>query len=424
MNQEHLEEFFDLLRGPYLEWVRETERGNRRAPHFDISKQLTATLFSYPGFEYTANHRNQDSVDKVVIRMLNDSIDGPTVLFDWGAFDGKRLHKLLTSIPKEKQEQIVTIYGIDMNKQALDQANYLFRDFIRPFKPIPRRIESLDFRMMAEFSNFHDDPFQEMYLPVKPKKLTLALDNVPMNFSGLSYTHDDGITGFFKQTHDEGDIVIMQAHNVTDENIYAKHVEDFFPNFVNGIGLDKILGGKLFASYMSFGKTVHMEQMNEHVEFNGEHYYFPAGIGDADPAKITIGFSGCIPYERMFEFLVFNFANNLFLPSRDDVKYVDSDVVVRLKHFEHNKWIKYAKEESEKFEFNNSFESGLVPYIALKDMTPPFYVNYLYKTSEFAGMSEASLNEFKRRNAMYHSRQVLPPSSFEKLQFDEKDSWS
>jgi len=423
MMREYVEEFFDLLREPYLAWMRTQQANNHKAPYFDISKELTGSIFSFPGFDTTASHRNQSGVDDVVSRMLTDSIDGPTVLFDWGTFDGKRLHHLLSSLPLEKQEQIVTIYGIDMNKQKLDEANYLFEDFARPFKPISRRIESLDFRMLSEFGTFHDDLFKEMYLPVKPKKVTLALDNVAMNFNGLSFTHDDGVTGFIHKTHDPGDIFIMQAHNVIDEQMYATAVEPMFSNYLHAIGLDNLLGGTLFASYQSFGKTIHLEQMHEHVEFNGEQYYFPGGIGDADPARIVIGFSGAIPYERMYEFLVFNFANNLFVPAKQDIAYVDADVVMRLKHFEHNKWMKLAKAESESFTFNEQKESGYVPYVALKDLCPPFYTDFLYKPSEFSGMSAPALQELKRRNSYSNFRKVFPLTSSEKLRFDERDSW-
>jgi hypothetical protein len=325
MNQEHLYEFFELLNEPYDNWLKEAQRGNRRAPIFDISKQLAGTIFSYDGFDTTANHRDQSIADEIVSRMLTESINGPTLLVDWGTFDGRRLHKILSNIPNDKQEQIKIIYGIDLNKKKLSEATKLFANYSSPFETIEKRIEFLDYSKLAKHANSQELPL---------RKITLALDNISMNFNGLSSNPEEGINGFLKKSHRAGDIIIMQTHSTVNGQIYADRVEEFFKNYYKESGLENLLGGELFASYWPWAKTIHIEQLNEKVKFNGKTYSFPWGIQDADPATIKIGFSGCIPSDDMNRFLLNNYANNFVLLTKNDVSYVKSDVILRLKYRE------------------------------------------------------------------------------------------
>jgi hypothetical protein len=364
--------------------------------------------------------------------MLASSLDSPAIIFDCGTYDGQRLKEIIDGLPRSAQKNIITIYGIDSNRDKLGEAQKLF--FAKgkgkySFIPINEKIQKIDFNEMRTIKDHY------------PKNIILGLENVFLNFNGLSFQHDGGLTGFLSSMTIPNDEIILELHNVNTKEAYPEEVESFFKNYLEKSGIQELVGGTLKSEYDEYGKTVYLTDINPTVKFNGKTYNFPKHHADVwgeerifEP-RIAIGFSGAVSYDKIFEFLVFNFANNLYIPKPEDINFSGTDMILKLRNFDNGLWIDDAREKSVEFRYpdydsqKNTINSGLTQYITLKELYPYSYSRFVYKNTRVFGIENDAMKTFVSR--MKYNRKLYPPvttafpqTSFEKLQFSEKERWS
>ncbi len=436
MNEAHLKEFFDAIDKPHDDWHRQVGWHGKKLlnpPYYSLAHQLTSTIFAYAGYENTDVARDQTEKNLFVKKMLTTSLDEPAIIFDCGTYDGQRLKKIVDSLPKAAQKNIINIFGIDSNTEKLREAQKLFYARGRgkhSFIPINNRIENVDFSEYREIKGRY------------PKNIILGLENVFLNFNGLSFQHDGGLTGFLSSMTLPKDEIILELHNVNSKEAYPEEVESFFKNYMEKSGLQGILGGTLESEYNEYGKSVYLTDINPSITFNGKKYNFNKHVVDTYgkeeifKPRIYIGFSGAVSYDRVFEFLVFNFANNLYIPKPNEINFSGTDMSLKLRNFEHGLWIEDAKNKCNDFVYETyssparkTVNSGLTAYITLKPLYPHHYGRFIYRNSQVIGVEQDAIKSFIYR-ARY-DRKVYPPvttafpqTSFEKLQFSETERMS
>jgi len=459
MNDAQLKEFFDAIERPYEEWqMLSGWHGQKMTnpPHYFISHALASTIFSYAGYEDTATIRDQSAKNRLVTDMLTESLSEesesktktptvrPAIIFDCGTYNGQRLKNILDNLPDNAKSNILGVYGIDSNTQKLSEATQTFSKTQYLFIPINKKIEDIKFKELLENKNQRFSGYRDTFDNRSnngPKKVILGLENIFLNFNGLSFHHDKGLTGFLSSMTNPGDEIILELHNISDRGNYVDNVESFFQNYFEESGLKKILGGRLQTDYDEYGKFVYIIDINPEVNFNGKRYNFskhvittPDDTKSVTP-KIFIGFSGAVMYDKLFEFLVFNFANNLYIPTKKDIAFSDSDMVLKLRNFEQDLWIEEAKNKSHEFVYETyssparkTMNSGLTAYITLKDLYPHHYKRFVYRNSQVLGVEPDAIKSFVYRARFDYKlyppvTTAFPQTSFEKLQFSEKEKF-
>ncbi len=443
MNETHLDEFVAALIKPYKEWAKMNGWHNKNlgnAPYYILNKELNATIFGeYEGYEDTDNIRNQTEKNKLVAEMLTRSLDRPSVLFDSGTYNGQRLIDILKQIPKEAQKNIIGVYGIDSNLEKLKEAKQRFSNTNIPFVAINERIENLDYdRLMdqafQEFvENKQDSKSKDNILNLinarsfgkDNRRIVLGLENIFLNIDGLAFDHDRGLTGFLAKSIRKNDIAILETHNVVSAKNYSAEVEKLFQNYHTLSGIKDIFGGELVGEIDEHGKMVYLTNLNKSVKYKDQEFDFTNhklhkfGKEWIDrPHRIYIATSGNLQYEDVFQFLVFNFANNLYLPSDKDFQFSDNDLILRFQKYDQTGWIDKAKREAqEEYQFGDK-NTNLIKHITHKELYPQFYEDYIYKGSAVFGIDVEEMQKIRQKTR--YSRKVLPQTSFEKLQFDEK----
>jgi len=436
MNEEQLKEFFDAIDKPYDDWQRQVGWHGKKLlnpPYYSLAHKLTSTIFAYSGYENTDVARDKSEKNLYVKKLLTTSLEEPAIIFDCGTYDGKRLKEIIDSLPMSAQKNIINIFGIDSNNDKLHEAQNLFFANGKgkySFIPINDRIENINF---SEYRTIRGQ---------YPKNIILGLENVFLNFNGLSFQHDGGLTGFLSSMTLPKDEIILELHNVNTKEAYPEEVESFFKNYLEKSGLQEILGGTLKSEYDEYGKSVYLTDINHSVKFNGKTYNFAKHHADVwgeaktfEP-RIYIGFSGAVSYDRIFEFLVFNFANNLYVPKSEEINFSGTDMSLKLRNFERTLWLEEAKNKCDEFVYKtyssperSTINSGLTAYITLKELNPHYYNRFVYKNSQVIGVEPDAMKSFAFRARYDHKlyppiTTAFPQTSFEKLQFSEKEKWS
>lgn len=373
-----------------------------------MSNKLNATIFTYGQFTETANIRNQNKKNEVVVDLLEKSLNEPTILFDAGNSDGLRLYQILEALSESAKRNIIQIYGIEYNTEAVEQAVKLFSGSQYKFSPIINRIEDTDFNLIG---NIHSRE--------AAKKTILGLENIFLNFNGLGFMHEQGLTGFLSRITSPGDEIITEIHNRIIEQNYIENVEEIFKQYIKRTGLEDLLDGELGAEYTEEGKRIYIKPNKTQIEFQGIKIDISKKDNPNEAEKIYIVFSGAVPYTRMYEFLTFNFANNIYVETRSDLVYTENDSIIRFKRFEHDAWIEDAKEKSKSFTYRDYKIKGFLPYMILNKLTPHHYKSYFYNGTQVNGIPKGPLRTLETEIS-FRPRTVFPPTSSEKLQLVER----
>lgn len=407
-NDNHLDEFFGNLWRQYISW--KSGRAEALKPEFSIGHEINASVFSYSGYDETDSFRDQGSKDEVAVDMLERAIDRDCVVYDCGTFDGKRLHRIIDALPGKSKEKIRSVYGIEANPQSLQLAEDEFRGSRIPFQGIHGRIEGLlsDTGFMHETSR--SSPWQQ------DKRIILGLENIFLNINRLAKAHHDGLSGFVRSIMDPNDEVILEVHGMVDRDCYSEEVESFFHNYLSESGVMDVVQPSLGSDYTKYGKRVFLHGLPERFRYKELEFDFD----EKHPPVVYIGFSGCLPYDTLFEYLVFNFANNVFVPETKDVQFTGSDISIRFRAFDKDKWLREAAENPVSSTDDGALRFGLVNYIINKELYPYYYHRFLYKPSTVSGLEESEMEMLQERHR--HSRRVFPQTSSERLQYDGTES--
>jgi len=418
-NDKHLDEFFRALWNKYEGWRFQRDLSglqNQDPPEFNLGPKINGSVFSYLGYEATDVDRDQTDKDTVAVEMLERAITTDCVVYDCGTYDGKRLHMILDALPPQTKNKIRAIYGIESNPKCLADAENEFQGTGFPFHPLNDRIENL----LTDPTFIHDTSHLEPKKWFKYKRIILGLENIFLNINRLTAEYDDGLSGFVRQILEPKDEVILEVHGFTDRNHYTEEVETFFQNYLLESGIVDIIGNGLDSEYSKYGKRVFFGNMPSKFRYKDLEFDFSSKGNVIQKPRIYIGFSGCLPYDTLFEYLVFNFANNVFVPQREDVAFTGHDISIRFRAFDRTRWLEEAKKNQVSSTKDGLIHFGLVNHIINKELFPHYYHNFLYQPSQVTGLGPEEMSQLQSKFKYFN--RIFPQTSSDELQYDETES--
>jgi len=353
MNKTHIDEFFKHLSIAYTKWQKEKEARGSNIQFFDLSNQLNGTIFSYSGWEGTSSVRQTNEKDKVVTSMLERSLDAPSIIVDVGTYDGTRLKKILDSLNPRAYKNIISINGIDINREALSKAEKRFNEYERPFEAHYGRIEKIN------TSNFG-----------KERKITLYLGNILFNIKDEST-----IIPFLSKKSHKNDISIIEAHKNVNKSLYPENLEEFFVEYFNQSGIQNILGGKLATVFAEDGKHMFIEDLPKSVKYKNNNYRFENSLSNHFGYKeiirpvICIGISRALQNNWNFMWSMIN--QGFEAPTKEDMQLVNDDIVLRLHQVHDKKFFSNLMEKND--EKLNAYGGERLDYILRFNEYPKHY---------------------------------------------------
>jgi len=313
MNKAHIDEFFRHLSTEYNKWQKEKTSIGPNIQFFDLANQLNGTIFSYSGWKDTGSVRLTDEKDAVVLSMLERSLDEPSIIVDIGTYDGTRLKNIIDSLNQNYRKNIISINGIDINREALSEAEKRFDGYDLPFETHHGRIENINIK------NFGNE-----------RKITLYLENILFNIRDEST-----IVPFLSKKSHKNDISIIEAHKNINHSMYPENLERFFVEYFNKSGIQEILGGRLAAVFAEDGKHVFIENLPKLARYN-HIYRFENCLSDNFGYKGIVQPVICIGISRVLQnnwHFMWSMINNGFeAPTKEDMQLVNNDIILRLHH--------------------------------------------------------------------------------------------
>jgi len=313
---------------------------NIMIPQFDVSREVMPDVFSYFGYDETDKLRDTAKKDAIVAAMLDESLSqGPAMVIDIGTYDGKRTRSLVDRLKNKKN--IAHLVGIDTNPVVLNAFDSL---------DVPNTIFNYDARKVLGM-----DPsfmFYPVLARIPIRKIYLGLENVAMNLVRLSGCEHQNFVGTISRMLGAEDTVILELANFLDPTKYVDGVEQVFHNYFRESGLQELIGGELRAEeqHESPQKMIMIDEVKEYVEFNGREYHFarpelkwmlnvkkPDGSDDFmmtdmfSKPIIFLGISQALPREEVFTNLIMFYVNHLMLEKQQDLQFVDSEMVMKLR---------------------------------------------------------------------------------------------
>lgn len=383
MNEDHLNEFFHALE---IE-LEEINRKLLNKEEVDLSKpieiypHINASLFSYQGWGITESSKEQEQQNSAVRRFLQKSLGKPTIIYDLGIGNGKRtLQDIILELPTRTQTNIQMVFGVDNNHNSLQTATQIAKKLNIPFTPIHDNIQTTDFLQLHNQISSNKN-----YL----KKVSLGLGNTLFNNGQITTIYDQGVTKLIRKISSPGDEVYVEFRHSNSPTTYVEETETFVKNYFIQSGLEEKIGGELKPVFDEEGKKIILSNTKKQVTHNGKTYYLTANVdGKEQPLQFVIAASNKLPLPKLFEFLINNYANNLYLESRFDICWSEEDVLMKLKHFEAEEWLEDIKEkvDNQLKQFKEEWLcQGVGEYILMHKEYPPYYLNFMFEDSEFFG---------------------------------------
>jgi len=362
MKKMQLDEFFSHLKTEYDAWKRNDDG---RCPQvFDLSNELSGTVYSYSGYAHTDVVRKNFLKDIVVKEMLERSLDVPSIIVDAGTFNGVRLQRILDSLNRRARSNIRAIYGVDVNAAALTQAEATFDHQTFPFFTYHGRIEQMNIAGLG-----------------KGRKIVLGLENIFLNILGTRKTDTDGMHRLISRMLKYGDVSIFETHKTIDEDAYPQHITTFLQEYFIESGIQKKLGGRLDAVFTDQGKFTYIRDLPTHIVYDGNAFDFETralyhdgnqGIPFiADPAI-------CIATSRILtdmpEFLIESAAEGIESPHKEDIKQLGTELIFRMQRNHGRKYLRELAERSRPWNFE---PAPLVDTIRHQGAHPKHYLQWL-----------------------------------------------
>ena len=391
-------EFIKSFEPMHDKWVNTLRSSPRsivlRDSYFPLAEKLNPRISSFQGYEITRKSRNQEEKNQILLEYFMKSLEEPTTIFDCGTYDGVRLIDLLEAIPTHLRKNIKQVFAIDINKEVLAKAEKNFQKSNIAVQTIHGDLQSID---MVGLQNIVEQEQGKEF-----KKILMGLENVFFNFSSLAHFYDQAITGYLSRITRPFDEVYMEVHHSAQAKDYAENVETFVKKYARAAQLLQWTGGKLIPEYNDAGKQILLTDMKDTAEFEGKTFHLNTK-GNYQSKEISykgiieLATSNKLRPEKLFEFLIFNYANNLYLESRQDIQRTDRDFVIKMRHYEDAAWLEHINRKVNKaiIIHRDDVYKEVTDYILFEQLYPGFYNDYFYQESTLFNIDKKTTDELR-----------------------------